>query len=80
MLSANRLRSCNCDWETGECQGPLGCKEIERLRADNAKLRVALQKIADHDYEDSDRLGDNPEMIWQAVARRALEDVQRRVP
>jgi hypothetical protein len=26
---------CNCDWETGECQGPLGCRavaEVVRLR------------------------------------------------
>jgi len=57
----------------GATSGPRDDEEIERLRADNAKLRVALQKIAGHDYKDSDRLGDSPEMIWQAVARRALE-------
>jgi len=62
----------------GATSGPRDDEEIERLRADNAKLRVALQKIANHDYEDSDRLGDNPEMIWQAVARRALEQEAKR--
>jgi hypothetical protein len=32
---------CNCDWETGECQGPpLGCKAV----TENLRLRALLDR------------------------------------
>jgi hypothetical protein len=40
------MRPCNCDWETGECQGPLGCKAVTenlRLRADLSTTAAQLQ-------------------------------------
>src|SRR5260221_97804 len=27
----NSAKSCSCDWETGECQGPLNCKTVAEL-------------------------------------------------
>ena len=37
------MKQCNCDWATGECQGPLECQEIESLRA---QLATAAEEIA----------------------------------
>ena len=37
------MKQCNCDWATGECQGPLECQEIESLRA---QLATAAEEIS----------------------------------
>ena len=56
---------CNCDWATGECQGPIGCKalqhlntlwitetyETDRLRSDLEIARKALEEA--HGYIDA---------------------------
>lgn len=46
----------------------------DELIEQNTKLREALRKIAEEDYEESDfdTRDPVPTMIWQAVARSAL--------
>ena len=41
------MSDCGCDWDTGECQAPIGCKvitEIKRLR-ENLELMRADRDI-----------------------------------
>lgn len=56
---------CNCDWETGECQAPLGCKAV----AEVSRLRAALREVASielpYDYAESCRVSE--------IARLVLE-------
>jgi hypothetical protein len=30
-MAAEGTMTCTCDWETGECQAPMGCKRAESL-------------------------------------------------
>lgn len=43
------MATCSCDWETGECQAPTGCKafaEGTRLKDENDRL---LARNAEHE-------------------------------
>jgi hypothetical protein len=48
--------SCDCDWETGECQqAPLDCKavaEVVRLRAENERLEEQIYRVGEEMAKD----------------------------
>lgn len=51
-------------------------RKLLRTAADEIEcLRIALRKIAQNDYDETDKKWrtDTPDMIWQVVARRALD-------
>lgn len=54
---------------------PLTQAEHEALLAEIKRLRAALKEIATDDYSEESLSARQPEptMIWEAVARRALE-------
>lgn len=60
------MTECTCDWETGECQSPLGCKAVE----DNERLLAALREIVRR-YETAE--DGWPAEDMRELARRALE-------
>jgi hypothetical protein len=41
------MRPCNCDWEeTGECQGPLGCKAVRGFWAlDKGGIEISHDEL-----------------------------------
>ena len=55
---------CACDWETGECQGPLGCKAVAEVLRLQAALRTAVIASGSNVH---------PNEVWDGI-RRALEE------
>jgi len=65
------LAKANAGFEEYERRYLLGCDDIERLTADNARLRTVLHWIADIAYVDHQSGNENFEHL-QSIARDAL--------
>lgn len=71
----------NCTVADCLAHGTCGCiygdaaQDLDRLRAENERLRAALTRIRDDAYteEDEQLESEQPTMIWQLVASAALE-------
>lgn len=64
-------KACTCDWSTGECQGPVGCRAVAQIEA----MRKALQFIADgYDNQDINHVDFRVKVYQAAIA--ALEGLQ----
>lgn len=69
------LAKANAGFEEYERRYLLGCDDIERLTAENGRLRTVLQYIADAAYVDHQSGNENFEHL-QSIARDALKGGQ----
>jgi hypothetical protein len=65
---------CNCDWATGECQGPVGCQAVNSLPA----LVKALEDCIDIlDGAQSGFIsGSGSDIAWHQGREQRIEDAR----
>jgi hypothetical protein len=63
------MSTCSCDWSTGECQSPLGCRAINKIKRLHAAIEDAVETL-----EAMDLHVDNP--LYDRL-RTALEQSPR---
>lgn len=51
-----RMTECTCDWETGECQSPLGCKAVAEI-SDTRKQILGKSRARVAIYEHGEERG-----------------------